>query len=230
MARKIRLLISNGLLSLGLLGVSSSFAQDAPAAPSLPPSQPSPTATATPAVPTPPPAPSPCPPVQPKKSKEGSSPFSPGPKPLEQNAFLQTLTPEQQQKFRQNLELWKLLPPEKQAELRKTEENRLRAVLKEVNRAIEQSHLKLTQEQRQLFTDKFAKERRSIEEQLRKEMDEKRQQSVNQLISNLASEFAPPAPSPQANSTPTYTPAPVQTPAPAAAQAQPAATANPVAQ
>ena len=108
---------------------------------------------------------------------------------MEQAAFLDGLTPARRQKFKQDLERWKKLSPEKQAELRKNEQARIKQMLKDVNEAIEENGLKLNSEQRQLFTYKFAQERRTIEETLRKEMDEKRSQAVEKLISDLVAEF-----------------------------------------
>ena len=124
---------------------------------------------------------------------------------------MQTMTPEQRQKFLQNLERWKTLPPEQRAELRKNEEFRRKRILGEINDAIAQSGLKLDDDQRQLFTFKFAQERRTIEDRLRKEMEEKRRTAVNVLIQQLVTEFQtmpgpkrPTAsPNPAASATPT---------------------------
>ncbi|MEI6350541.1 MAG: hypothetical protein WCP06_05480 [Verrucomicrobiota bacterium] len=176
MARQIRLLIPSTLIAIGLaLGVASN-AQEAVSGTSVASVTASPIATpATSATPAPTAAiPSPV------KAK-GDHP--------DQAAFLDSLNPAQRRRFAENFERWKNLPPTKQAELRKHEQIRIKQMLKEVNEAIEQNGLKLSQEQRQLFTYRFAQERRTIEENLRKEMDEKRGQAVEQLISELVAEF-----------------------------------------
>ena len=136
----------------------------------------------------------------------------------DQQAFMQTMTPEQRLKFRQNLERWKKLPPEQQTELRKNEEFRRKRILGEINEAIRLSGLTLDGDQRQLFTFKYAQERRTIEENLRKEMETKRRTAVDDLLKQLVAEFrmvpgplrpAPGStPHPGATATPTASPAP----------------------
>ena len=127
---------------------------------------------------------------------------------------MQTMTPEQRQKFRQNLERWKKLPPEQQAELRKNEEFRRKRILGEINDAIRHSGLNLDNDQRQLFTFKYAQERRTIEENLRKEMEDKRHVAVDDMVKQLVAEFRMmpgplrPAPSPTPATPPTPSPAP----------------------
>lgn len=121
-------------------------------------------------------------------------------------AFMSTMTPEQRQKFLQNLERWKKLPPEQQAELRRNEAFRQRRVLAEISEAIAHSGLQLDPAGRQLFTLRYAQERRTIEEGLRKEMEEKRRKAVEGLVDRLVTEFrATPAkhPTPPAAPVPT---------------------------
>lgn len=148
----------------------------------------------------------------------------------EQRAFLQTLTPEQRQQFHEKLERWKTLPPEQRAELRKNEEFRQQRILKEINDAIARSGLQLDQDQRQLFTFRFAQERRTIEEDLRKELEEKRTNAVNQLIADLVTEFknlppkgtvGSPPPAGSGTSTPPSVITPSTTPPATAAKASP---------
>ena len=99
------------------------------------------------------------------------------------------MTPDQRQKFLQNLERWKKLPPEQRNELRKNEEFRRKRILSEINEAIHQSGLRMDDDQRQLFTFKYAQERRTIEENLRKEMEEKRRKAVGEMVQELVAEF-----------------------------------------
>ena len=107
----------------------------------------------------------------------------------EQDLFMQTMTPEQRQKFLQNMERWKALPPEQRAELRRNEEFRRKRILGEINDAIAMSGLQLDPDQRQLFTFKYAQERRTIEDSLRKEMEQKRRVAVKDLVQQLVTEF-----------------------------------------
>ncbi len=169
----------------------------------MPSATPAPSATPMP-TPTATPSPSPKPPHA-KKDKDKD-------KEWDLSKIPKNLTPEQRKKFLENVQRWKSLPPEQRAELRRSEEFRRKRILKEVNDAIAQSGLKLDEEQRQLFTFKFAQERRTIEENLRQEMEKKRSAAVNDLIQQLVSEFQA-LPSTLAKPLPP-TPTPTPTPAP----------------
>ena len=108
---------------------------------------------------------------------------------------LEKLTPEQRQRFKENMERWNKLSKAQQEELRRTENMRRERLLKEVKSVIDQSRLELNGEQRQLFTLRYDQERRVIEEQLKKEMDVKRRAAMADLSRQLALEFKAQPPS-----------------------------------
>ncbi len=97
--------------------------------------------------------------------------------------------PVQKERLQDNLEKWKQLPPERKAALRRNEFFRRKRVIREINDAIAKSGLQLTEEERQLFTYRYAQERRKIEEELRAEMERKRRAATEHLLSNLVKEF-----------------------------------------
>ena len=109
---------------------------------------------------------------------------------------LEKLTPEQRQRFKENLERWNKLPKAQQDELRRNEKLRKERVLNEIKNAITQSGLQLDPQQRQLFIARYDQERRAIEEKLWKELDMKRREAVAELIKKLTSEIQPPSTNP----------------------------------
>ncbi len=151
---------------------------------------------------TPPPAPKEAPEAPPRPPRP---PTHPRREDRERWFKNEKLTPEQRKKFEENYNRWKEMPPELRMELRKNDENRRMRMRKEIDDAITKSGLELSPERRRLFVEKFTRERRSIEERLRKEMDKKRGEEVKQLIENLTGEFKamPPEPPPEEKEAPT---------------------------
>jgi hypothetical protein len=152
------------------------------------------------------------PPEQKARGKRGDdalpSPRRPGPmSPEFQNArrALEALTPEQRQRFIENFKRWSNLPPEEKKALADRELIRRKKIAEEVNQAITESGLDLTSERRMFFAKRYGEERRKVEEQLRREMDEKRKPLIKDIIARLKQEF-----STETSSTPTAraTPAP----------------------
>ncbi len=111
---------------------------------------------------------------------------------------LQKLTPEQR------ANLWKTvwavinLPAEKRQALLGIEDERRRFARDEIERAISDFGLQLDEARKQRFVQRYFEERRTIEETLRRESDEKRRQLVNAMRQRLKQEFetvsAKPAP------------------------------------
>jgi len=130
--------------------------------------------------------------------------------------IFENVTQEERQKFKENLERWRKLTPEKRAELRDKEETRRQHMLEEINCAIDQSGLNLDRDQLQIYALRYVQERRKVEEQLRKDIEERRKNLLDQMNQRLTKEFAPlshptPKPSPSASpATPevTFSPAP----------------------
>jgi len=103
---------------------------------------------------------------------------------------LDALTPEQRKRFQENFMRWANLSPEEKKALRDREEVRKKAIEQESEAAIQESGLPLDGERREQFIKRYGEGRRLIEEQLRKEMNEKRKPMVHELIGRLRSEFA----------------------------------------
>jgi len=122
---------------------------------------------------------------------------------------LDALTPEQRKRFQENFLRWANLSPEEKKALREREEVRKKIVALEVDTAIKESGLQLDSEHHELFVKRYGEERRKIEEQLRKEMQEKRKPMVKDLIGRLKQEFSAAATTTTTNpSTPVPTVAP----------------------
>ena len=111
---------------------------------------------------------------------------------------LQKLSPEQR------AELWKAvwtvlnLPSEKRQMLLGMDDERRKLAREEIDRAMSDSGLHLDEEKRKHFVHRYFEERRTIEEKLRKESDEKRRQLLGEMRARLKQEFetsaAKPAP------------------------------------
>jgi hypothetical protein len=114
---------------------------------------------------------------------------------------LEALTPEQRKRFQENFMRWANLSPEEKKALREREEERKKLMEKETETAIQESGLPLEGERREQFIKRYGEGRRIIEEQLHKEMSEKRKPLVHELISRLRGEFASEAPSPGSSQT-----------------------------
>ena len=111
---------------------------------------------------------------------------------------LEALSPEQRKRFQENFWRWSNLPTEEKKSLRNREEMRRKRMADEIESATKESGLSFDQERRELFTKRYTEERRKLEEQLRREMHEKRKPLVRELVGRLKEEFSAksPAPSP----------------------------------
>jgi len=138
--------------------------------------------------------------------------------PLPQTRFvlrkaLEALTPEQRKRFQENFMRWSNLSPEEKKALRDREEMRKKMMEQETETALQESGLQLEGERREQFIKRYGEGRRAIEEQLHKEMNEKRKPLVHELISRLRNEFAGESASPSASqSVQTASPAPTAKP------------------
>jgi dsDNA-binding SOS-regulon protein len=112
------------------------------------------------------------------------------------------LTPEQREKLKENISRWKKLPAEERKHLRDYEGHRKERMAKEIETAIQESGLQLSEDQREVFALRYAQERRKIEMQLRKEMEEKRKPMLQDLNQRLKNEFASQSPPPAASPAP----------------------------
>lgn len=122
---------------------------------------------------------------------------------------IEALTPEQRKRFQENFLRWVNLSPEEKKLLREREEWRREMMTEEVERAIKQSGLNLDPARREAFVKRYTEERRAIEMQLRKDVEERRRPLVQALVAKLRQEFS---------SNPQATPTPATTATPAASQ------------
>lgn len=129
---------------------------------------------------------------------------------------IEALTPEQRKRFQENMIRWMSLSPEEKKALRDREEVRKKLIEQETETAIQESGLQLDGERREMFIKRYSEGRRAIEEQLRKEMNEKRKPMVHELVSRLRSEFASDSTAPGATPSATQTTIQTASPAPAA--------------
>ena len=74
---------------------------------------------------------------------------------------------------------------------------RRQRMIQDIQQALQQSGLVLTEEQKAQFAKRYTEERRKLEEELRKEMNEKRQPRLEAIVGQLAKEFSDPSPSAQ---------------------------------
>lgn len=105
---------------------------------------------------------------------------------------LDALTPEQRKRFQENIVRWSNLPPDEKKALRDREEARKKFMQQEMDAALHNSGLQLEGERRMLFIKRYGEERRKIEEQLRKESNDKRKPLVHDMIGRLKAEFSAP--------------------------------------
>ena len=102
---------------------------------------------------------------------------------------LQKLSPEKR------ADLWRAvwtvlnLPPEKRQMLLGMDDDRRKMAREEIERAISDNGLQLDEERKQAFIRRYFEERRTIEESLRKESEEKRRQLVGAMRARLKQEF-----------------------------------------
>ncbi len=104
------------------------------------------------------------------------------------------MSPEQQQKFFDNLAQWKAMSPEEQALLRDQQMIRSEKMAQEIQDAISKSGLQLDDDRREVYALRYTQERRKIEETLRKETQAKRQAMVADMLTRLKVEFSSPSP------------------------------------
>ncbi len=110
---------------------------------------------------------------------------------------LEALTPEQRQRFIENLKRWSNLPPEEKKALADRDGLRRKKIAEEIDRALSDSGLKLEGERRAAFAKRYGEERRKVEEQLRKELEEKRQPLLKDIVARLKTEFSAEATAPR---------------------------------
>jgi len=105
---------------------------------------------------------------------------------------LRNMNPEERERWTKRFREWAEMPPEKKKSLADREEYFRRKIREDIDAAILKTGLTLDEEQKKQFSERYLDERRKIEAELRKEMDEKRGPRVDAMIDKLKEEFAAP--------------------------------------
>ena len=100
-----------------------------------------------------------------------------------------SMSPEDRQRFQSNIERWRQMPPEERRELREREGWRQERLKKEAEAAIRASGLQLEAERRQQYEQRYMQERKRIEQELRRELREKRERELAPVVERLKKEF-----------------------------------------
>ncbi len=111
---------------------------------------------------------------------------------------LEALTPEQRKRFKENFVRWSNLPPEEKKNLRDRDAFRRKRMAEDIEAAITETGLTLEKEKRIRFAKRYAEERRKLEEQLRRETEERRQPRLKAILQQLKAEFSTPSVAPTA--------------------------------
>jgi hypothetical protein len=129
----------------------------------------------------------------PKKNVKKPTPqSSPSPELENVRRALDALSPEQRRQFRENLIKWMNLPPDDKKALRDAQEARKKHMQEEIEDALKSTGLELDPQRRQAFVKRYSEERKRIEENLRKETEEKRAPRLEELRQRLKTEFGAP--------------------------------------
>ncbi len=103
---------------------------------------------------------------------------------------IRNLPPEERQRWIQNFRRWEALPPEQKQALLDRQEFMQKRRGEDVEAAIKSSGLDLNEEQKKQFAARYSEERRKIEEDIRKQMEEARRPRVREMIERLKQEFS----------------------------------------
>ncbi len=107
---------------------------------------------------------------------------------------MRNMTPDERREFMNSFRRWQDTPPEKKQALLDRQANFRERVRKDIQDAIDNSGLELNDEQKKQFAHRYSELRRDIEQDLRRQMDELRKVRLKEVIENLKTEFASPAP------------------------------------
>ena len=100
---------------------------------------------------------------------------------------IEQLPPEEREAFKRNLRVWRELSPEERENVRKDENERIRA---EIDKALQQSGLHLDKDQREVFALRYRQERRKLERELQEKLEAERARRLPGIIDGLKREFA----------------------------------------
>ncbi len=118
--------------------------------------------------------------------------FFGGPDAEKARQAFQQMSPEEKERWMRSFKQFAELPPEKKMEIFQRSEFLRTKMREEVETALKQSGLSLSDEQRKKFADRYFEERRKVEEELRKQVEELRRPKLEALVEKLKQEFAKP--------------------------------------
>ena len=99
------------------------------------------------------------------------------------------LSPEDRMVFRRNAERWMQMTPQERNLMRDREHLRRERIKREADEALRDAGLRLDQERRDLFEQRYLQERRRIERELNQEVEAKRRAQLPALNERLKKEF-----------------------------------------
>jgi len=124
--------------------------------------------------------------------RPGFGPPFGGPDSEKARQAFQQMTPEEKERWVKSFKQFSELSPEKKMEIFQRGEYFRKKMREDVEDALKQSGLNLSDEQKKKFAERYFEERRVMEEELRKQMEELRKPKVQALVEKLKTEFAKP--------------------------------------
>jgi Protein of unknown function (DUF3106) len=105
---------------------------------------------------------------------------------------IDALTPDQRKRFQENFLRWSNLSPEEKKALADRDTFRRKKIAEDIDAALKEAGLILDGDRREAFGKRYGEERHKIEEQLRKDIDEKRTPLLKEVVAKLKVEFSAP--------------------------------------
>jgi hypothetical protein len=99
---------------------------------------------------------------------------------------MEQLPPDERETFKRNLETWRGLPPEERTALRNMAHEHMHA---EIDKAVQDSGLRLNEDQRELFSLRYTQERRKLERDLQSQAAAERARRMPEIVARLRHEF-----------------------------------------
>jgi TRAP-type C4-dicarboxylate transport system substrate-binding protein len=106
------------------------------------------------------------------------------------------MSPDERKKLRINAERWREMDAEERKAFREHQALRQQRLKREAEAAARESGLELESERRARFEQRYIEERRRIDQELRRELREKRQRELAPVVERLKREFDEPQGSP----------------------------------
>lgn len=136
--------------------------------------------------------------ASPKPEQKPASPgprrpgFFGGPEAEKARQAFQQMSPEEKERWMRSFRQFAELPPEKKMEIFQRSEFMRKKMREDVESALKQTGLNLSEDQKKKFADRYFEERRIVEEDLRKQVEELRKPKIQALVEKLKQEFATP--------------------------------------